>query len=481
MKLLGAVPSTTRVSENSGTTVVGRTSHDHVLQFNLITGSHDCQVGDATHVRKIVASMVGRSVVSDHSGSVENHAHRQILDGNVVNNLVVTTLHKSGVDADERFQSLARHTCSHGDGMLLSNTNVEGSLGEATSEDIHSGTARHGSGDSDNGPVLGGGIDQRVCKNRSEGRSDRLTLHLGTGSEVELSNSVHPVACLLSWRIAVSLDGLEVKKNWLVIRAVAELLQDWNEVVQIVSIDRSNVVESELLKESTTRNDSTCVLIETLVDALDVLGQKLVETLGKGPEILEGLGNEKVRRVGGQLGCWNCASSAGCSGGETDLSVVVEDDNHAGTQVPGTVHGFVGHSSGNGSVSDDGDAIVATLVQQLLGDTHSLRSRDGGRRVSRSERVVFTLLALAESRDTAKLSKGWEFVLSSGEDLVGVALMRNIPDNVVFGHVKHIVQGDRQLVHAKRRTQVTSSFRHRFECVPSELVCKLMCGTERQS
>ena len=44
--------------------------------------------------------------------------------------------------------------------------------------------------------------------------------------------------------------------------------------------------------------------------------------------------------------------------GAAHLSVLIQDDNHARVQVGGTVHGLPRHTSRNGTIADDSDAVI---------------------------------------------------------------------------------------------------------------------------
>mmetsp|Transcript_16109 Transcript_16109/g.44588 ORF Transcript_16109/g.44588 Transcript_16109/m.44588 type:complete len:217 (+) Transcript_16109:1966-2616(+) len=211
-----------------------------------------------------------------------------------------------------------------------------------------------------------------------------------------------------------------------------------------MSIDGTNVVKSQFLEQSTTRNETTGVFIDTLVHALDIFWKKFVEGFCEITEILERLGNQQIGRVSGKLGCWDGTSGTGCSGGKTDLTIIVQYHDHSGLQITSTVHGFVGHPSRDRTISDDSNAVVLSLVQNALCNAHSLRRRNGGGRVPRTERIVFTFFPFAESRETTQLTECWESVPSSSQNLVWVALMGNVPNNIVVGHVKNVMKGNRK-------------------------------------
>mmetsp|Transcript_9180 Transcript_9180/g.21586 ORF Transcript_9180/g.21586 Transcript_9180/m.21586 type:complete len:318 (+) Transcript_9180:892-1845(+) len=314
-----------------------------------------------------------RSVVAHQTGAVQDKPHGQVLDGHVVDHLVVSALHEGGVDAAEGFEALARHAGREGDGVLLGDANVEGPLGEAAAEDVHAGSSGHGGRDANDGSVLGGLIDEGVGEDGGEARRRRLALDLLAGPDVELGDAVHLVAGLLGGGIALALLGLDVEKHRLVAVGIAELLEDGDEVVQVVAVEGSDVIEAQLLEQGAAGDEAAGVLVDALVDLLDVLGEEAVEALGKVAEVLEGLGHEEVGRVGAELRGRDDAAGALRAGGEADLAVVVEDDDHAVLEVPGAVHGLEGHTAGDGAVADDGDIVVPTLVEHGLADGHALR------------------------------------------------------------------------------------------------------------
>jgi hypothetical protein len=59
--------------------------------------------------------------------------------------------------------------------------------------------------------------------------------------------------------------------------------------------------------------------------------------------------------------------------------------------------------------------------------------------MSSTEGVIFGFFAFAEAGDASKLTKSREFVSSSSEHFVGVALMGYVPDDLVDGHVEYVV------------------------------------------
>ena len=72
----------------------------------------------------------------------------------------------------------------------------------------------------------------------------------------------------------------------------------------------------------------------------------------------------------------------------------------------------------------------------------------------RAERIVFALAALGEARKPAALPDRADTVAPAGEDLVGIGLMANVPDQPVIGCVEHVVDRHGQFDHAKARAEV---------------------------
>ena len=82
--------------------------------------------------------------------------------------------------------------------------------------------------------------------------------------------------------------------------------------------------------------------------------------------------------------------------------------------------------------------------------------------MGRAERVVFALAALGEAAEAAGLAQGADAVATTGQDLVRIALMANIPDQPVIRRVEHMMDRHRQLNHTQRRTQMPPGLRDRL-------------------
>ena len=76
--------------------------------------------------------------------------------------------------------------------------------------------------------------------------------------------------------------------------------------------------------------------------------------------------------------------------------------------------------------------------------------------MGRAERVVNAFGALGEAGKPARLAQRADVVAAPRQDLVRVALMADIPDQLVVGRVEDMVQRDRQLDDAKARAEMAA-------------------------
>jgi hypothetical protein len=107
--------------------------------------------------------------------------------------------------------------------------------------------------------------------------------------------------------------------------------------------------------------------------------------------------------------------------------VVVEDDDQARIHRAGVVHRLIGHAGGHRAVADHGDDVVLLAVE-IAGHRHAQPSGNRGRGMCGTERIVFALGALGETREPAALAERANAVAAAGEDLVRIGLVADVPD-----------------------------------------------------
>mmetsp|Transcript_25787 Transcript_25787/g.62613 ORF Transcript_25787/g.62613 Transcript_25787/m.62613 type:complete len:241 (-) Transcript_25787:169-891(-) len=193
--------------------------------------------------------MVSSTIVADQSRSVQNKPDRQLLKSNVVYDLVVATLQKGRVDAAKRPETLRGHARGHGDRVLLGNTDVKATRREALAKEIEARATRHSSSDGHNFAVAVSVLNERFGKDGGVGRRLCGGLCLFARGDIKLGNTVVLVKGCLGGRVPAALFGLDMYKDGLVARHVADIFEDCHQRVNVVAVDRANIVKAELLKD----------------------------------------------------------------------------------------------------------------------------------------------------------------------------------------------------------------------------------------
>ena len=145
-------------------------------ELGLVGCCHDDEIGQAGEVGEVVAAGMGGTVLADQTGPVDGEAHRQALQGDIMDHLVVGPLQEGGIDGAERLVALDRQPGGEGDGMLLGDADIEGAVREALLELVETGARRHGGGDGDDPLILLGLADQGIGEHRGVARSVALGL-----------------------------------------------------------------------------------------------------------------------------------------------------------------------------------------------------------------------------------------------------------------------------------------------------------------
>ena len=135
--------------------------------------------------------------------------------------------------------------------------------------------------------------------------------------------------------------------------------------------------------------------------------------------------------------------------------VVIED--HDQPRVPGAciVHGLIGHARRHGAVADHGHDIVGRALQ-VARHRHAQPRRDRGGGMGGPEGIIFALAAPGEAGEAFWLAQGADARATAGQNLVGIGLMADIPDQPVARRVEHVVQRHRQLDDAQACAQMAA-------------------------
>ena len=119
------------------------------------------------------------------------------------------------------------------------------------------------------------------------------------------------------------------------------------------------------------------------------------------------------------------------------------------------VERFEGIAVGESGVAEDAnDMLVALLL--VAGSGHAQSGRESGSGVTGTIAIMLTLGAQGESVETVRGADGMESVLATREDLMDIALMTHIPDELVFGGGEDVMERDAELNDAQIRSEMAT-------------------------
>jgi hypothetical protein len=219
------------------------------------------------------------------------------------------------------------------------------------------------------------------------------------------------------------------------------------ELAHVVPVDGAEVPEAELLEEHPVGKEVLGAFLQVLGELNDAVAKDTAEREGHVLHLL-------TQRVGPRVG-HDAAEHPGHSAhiGRNGHPVVVQDDDDVAFGVTGVVEPLVGEPAGERAVPYDGDHLVGAPAEVTRG-RHTERGRDRGAGVPGAELVVLALRALEKPGDAAGLPKRREVGVPTGEELPGIRLVPDIPDDPIGGGVELVEQRDAQLYHPEAGTDV---------------------------
>mmetsp|Transcript_4790 Transcript_4790/g.10892 ORF Transcript_4790/g.10892 Transcript_4790/m.10892 type:complete len:238 (-) Transcript_4790:482-1195(-) len=237
-----------------------------------------------------------------------------------------------------------------------------------------------------------------------------------------------------------------------------------------MSINGTYIEEAKFLKEGAAGNNSTCILVNTLIYLLDTFREQLIQTLGKTTKVLEGLGNDQITRVRTKLTRGLDATGTLRPRGQTNLSIIIQYDNHPTAQISPAIHGLIRHTARDGPIANHGDTVILAFVQNGLCHAHTLSGTDTRGRMPGTERIIFTLLSFTKPTHATQLPQRRKTIPPSRQHFMSITLMCHIPNNIILGHIKHIMQRDSKLRNTQTGTKMSTRFGYGFDDLPSEFV-----------
>ena len=111
---------------------------------------HHRHIGCAAKIGQIKDPLMGFSVASDQPGPVYRQHHRQILQRHIMDDLVIASLQKGGINRKYRLHSAGCKSCRKCNAMAFRNPHVKKPVRKHTRKALQPRTVRHCRGNSCN-------------------------------------------------------------------------------------------------------------------------------------------------------------------------------------------------------------------------------------------------------------------------------------------------------------------------------------------
>ena len=199
-----------------------------------------------------------------------------------------------------------------------------------------------------------------------------------------------------------------------------------------MSVDRPDIIKAQLFKERARYHHAFDVLFGFL--------QQIFDRRQAGEDFFTALAQRGVELAGKQL-CQMVIEGADVFG--DGHLVVIEDHQHVGFDIPAVVHRLKSHPGGDRTVTDHADSFTVTSFAGS-GNRHPDTGTDRGGGVTDTQDIIFTLFAPREGMQPVFMTDGVNTVTASGQDLVRISLVADIPDQVIKRRLIDIMECDSQ-------------------------------------
>ena len=328
--------------------------------------------------------------------------------------------------------------------MLLRDADVERAIGKFLCKEVDTGARRHGRSYRHDLVVLARLFDQTLAENFCVLRCGGLRFGLGAGRDIKFDDAMILVRGSFRGCVALALLRYDVDEDWAGL-CIAHVAKYWQQVVEIVTIDWSDIVKAKFFKQCAAGPEPARELLRASRLLSEELWQVLRQLLADIAQCPIGLAGDQPRQIGRH-----------CAHRWRDRHViVVENDDEPFVARAGIVHGFVRHPGRHCSVADNRHDVVLFALE-VARHCHAERGRDRRGGVGGTEGIVIAFGALGETGQSAALPQGPDAVSPACKDLVRVTLMADVPDYAVAGCVEHVVKRDGQFDDAKSCTEMAS-------------------------
>ena len=409
-------------------------------EVRLVLRLADRQVRKRPQHRQVVEPLVRDAVRPDDAGAVDAEDDRQPCDAHVVHHVVDGPLQERRVNRDDGTAPAGRKARRERHHVALRDAHVEKAVGESPRKAGEARPVRHAGRQRDDPPVAGRGGLQGGPERRAP--VARLCRRQRAGRPVERADPVPGRGILLGGGEALALPGDDVNDD-----AALVFLRDGQGGPQrgeVVPVDRPDVPEAELLEIAVAEEERLRPALQRMVDAAQE------RELQRVPRLLRRRLHAVVADARDEP-----AEEAGKAArrlGDAHL-VVVEDEDDLARRRRAVVEGLEAGAVDDRRVADHRHHVLARPApvagRRIAfgdGERHARMARDGG--------VARRLGRIRETGESAEAAERAERRVATGQDLPGIGLMADVPDDAVRLRVEDLRERHRQLDRPKRRREM---------------------------
>ena len=406
--------------------------------------------------------MVRRAVLPYQPRTVEAQDDRQVLEGDIMDDLIVGPLGEGRIDVAERLQAAGRQPRRKSHGVFLFDAHIEETFGEGFLENGHAAAGSHGGGDPHDFCILPRKVREHLPEDILVAVRRISGLHPLSGGGVELAGGMPGGGIGLGRSVSFAFFRNDVQEPGAL--EVPQAYQRIPHLGKVVSVDGTEVPETQGLEDGAagSAHQGGFGVRHPLLDPVAELA--VAEPV---PDLffhlVVGMGGRDFQEI--------VVQAAG--GGVDGDVVVVQDDQQVRLRGAGIVQALPGQATGQGAVADQGDRPLPGALD--AGRLREAEGRGNGRgRMSGAEGVVGALVPLGEAADAVPGAVLPESVAPSGQDLMGIGLVPDVEDHFVLGGIIHGVQGYDQFHRTQAGAQMSRILRAALHHILTDLRTKLL-------
>jgi len=346
--------------------------------------------------------------------------------------LVISPLQEGRINRHDRINPVDGQRSSKRDGVLFRNANVQALLREIPEALVEPRSSDHRRNDQFGFGVLTQDLMRAVAHEMAPRELTLVHIHRFSRLDVERRDAV-PIADLVFFGqiVAFSFGGINVDDRRF--GRVFSLFEGMIERGDVVTIDRADIGQTHVIEHRRGHQSRLDMALDPIGEIIEMMaGFCFVErpSIPSLDAIVTALGGntaEKLPQTPDRTGNRHV--------------VVVENDNNFLMPGPKIVEGLERKTIDDGGVTDDRNHVIVCAFFPT-GDGEAFGRGKGGSTMTGFVTIVNRFGPILESAGITFLTK--MFQRATGQDFVGVALVPNVEDQLIFREVKRAIQGNSQ-------------------------------------